>query len=277
MPQRTGYPRYLLVTEASSAGISLRPVFVGPLQTTASVPWQTSVWLIPRHVSVPPGAFVFTTAGAFAGLVVAQSNAQAVVPAETVIAAAERLLTAEQAPAGSLGIAVQELTPQITSATGIASGVVVVRVDAGGPAAGQLVPTDIIVRIDDASIADRFEWDARLARLAVGESVSLLIRRGAQTKEVQMMAAAPSAPPAQLGVSMRARPRVGAEVIAVDAGSVAAHSGIRLGDIFIRAGTVPSPTPAQVNAAFEALPSGGALLVAVARSADHIVLAIGKP
>jgi hypothetical protein len=277
-PQHSGDSRYLLFTNASAGGPSLHPFFVGPLTTAASVRWQTPVWLIPRQLRVPEASFVFTTAGALAGLVVEEPHGQAIVPGGAVIAVAERLLTGEQPPVGSLGVTVQDLTPPIRTATQVSSGVVVVHVDANGPAAGRLVPTDIIERMGDEPIPNVSTWEARTARLAAGQSLSLRVQRGGQSSEVVLTAAALRSPqPAALGLTLRSRPRLGAEVESVDAGSAAERAGIEVGDVLVRIGDVPSPSAAQVNAAFDALRAGSAVLVAISRRDEHLVVALAKP
>jgi hypothetical protein len=277
-PQQAGESRYLLFTNASVGGPSLHPVFVGPLTTVASARWTTPVWPIPRQLRVPEAGFVFTTTGALAGLVVEEPNGQAIVPGAAVIAVAERLLTTGQTPGGTLGLTVQDLTPSIRTATHVSSGVVVVHVDGNGPAAGRLVPTDIIERMDDEPIANVSTWDARTARLSAGQSVALRVRRSRESAEVVLIAAAlRSTLPATLGLTMRSRPRLGSEVVRVSAGSAAERAGIQVGDILVRVGDVPAPSAGQVNASFGALPSGGAVLVAVTRGDKHLVVAVAKP
>jgi hypothetical protein len=275
-PQQAGGSRYMLVTNASAGGPSLHPVFVGPLTTSSSVRWQTPVWLIPRQLRVPEASFVFTTTGALAGLVVEEPPGQAIVPGGAVIAVAERLLTTEQTPAGSLGITAQDLTSAIKAATQVSSGVIVVHVNPGGPADGRLVPTDIVERMDKEPISNVMTWDAHTARLGAGQSVSLQVKRSGQSAQVVLTAAAlPSTLPATLGLTLRSRARLGSEVMRVDPGS-AERAGIEVGDILARVGDVPSPSAAQVNASFDALPSGGAVLVAITRGDKHLVVALAK-
>jgi S1-C subfamily serine protease len=226
---------------------------------------------------VPEAGLVFTTTGAFAGLVVEEPSGQAIVPGGAVIEAAERLLTSKPTPAGSLGIVVQDLTPPIAAATRLSAGVVVAHVDPGGPAADLLVPTDVIERMNDEPVAGAADWDARVARLAAGEYVALRVQRGGRIVDVPLAAAELLPRPATLGLSLRGRPGLGAEVTRVEAGSIAELSGIEAGDILVRAGAVPSPSPAQIVSAFDALPPGGAMLVAVARRGRHLVVALAKP
>jgi hypothetical protein len=72
------------------------------------------------------------------------------------------------------------------------------------------------------------------------------------------------------------RSGVGAEVLAVDEGSVAMRGGIAVNDVLTRLGDIAAPTPAQVTGAFAAAPKDGALLVAVTRGARHFVIALVK-
>jgi S1-C subfamily serine protease len=277
-PQRVESPRYLLVTEASPTGASLRPVFVGALRSTESDAWNTSVWIVPRHLDLPRGGFAFTTTGALAGLIVDERDSQALVPADAVMAAAERLLTTEQAPPGTLGIQVQELTKPIADALGIATGVVVVHVEPGGPADG-ILPTDVIEAINDRPVANAHQWQARVARLAAGEQATLRIRRGTAVETVTLKAADAVAarPHARLGLTLRTVPGVGAEITLVQPGSIAAVANLRAGDIVTRAGTHAAPTALQITRAFESLAPGGAMLVAVSRGTERFVAALTKP
>jgi hypothetical protein len=278
-PQRVESPRYLLVTEASPTIASLRPVFVGALRSTESFAWGTPVWIVPGHLDLPLGAFAFTTTGALAGLIVDEPDSQALVPADAVMAAAERLLTTEQVQPGTLGIQVHEVTKPIADATGSAAGVVVVHVEPGSPASDGIAATDVIEAVNEQPIANPYQWHARMARLAAGERVTLRVRRGNATDTVTLTAADASVvpPPPRLGLTMRSMPRMGAEITLVQPGSIAALAGLRTGDIVTRAGTQASPGPAQITKAFDALPAGGALLVAITRGSEHLVVALAKP
>ena len=79
-----------------------------------------------------------------------------------------------------------------------------------------------------------------------------------------------------LGLTMRAVPRIGVEIVRVDPGSAAARAGIEAGDVVTLIGEVERPTPGQLTRAFQAAPDDRPLLVGVTRGDRHRVLALGK-
>ena len=68
------------------------------------------------------------------------------------------------------------------------------------------------------------------------------------------MAAAPATRPANrsLGLTLRARPKIGAEVVRIEPASAADRAGLTLGDVITLVADVPAPTPAQVTRSFTA-------------------------
>ena len=280
-PQRMQYPRYVIVSDVSRQGTSFRPVFVGSLYPTASPTWLESVWTVPVHTDLAIGAFVFTTDGMLAGLAIEHEGRPAILPAEAVIRATDRLLReGSRNGGGQLGVEVQALTPPVAAVTGASGGVMVTWVDPRGPAANVLVVTDVIEAIGDESVATLEHWQARLARLATGDALTLHVRRRGERQEVRLTAAgAPPTPPDSplLGLTMRAIQRTGVEIVRVGPGSAAARAGIEAGDVMTAIGGIERPTPAQVTRAFLSMPNDRQLLVAVTRGERHHVLALGKP
>lgn len=277
-PQRMQYPRYLIVSDVSRQGTSLRPIFVGSLYPVASPTWSESIWAAPARTDLATGAFVFTTDGALAGLAIEHEGRPAILPAEAVIRLAERLLREGIRDVGWLGVEVQALTPAIASIAGASPGVVVTWVDPKGGAAGKLLVTDVIESIGGDVIATLEHWEARLARLAAGDLLVLRVRRRGEVQEIQVTAGA--APPTSagarpLGLTMRAVPRIGIEIVRVDPGSAAARAGIEAGDVVTLVGEIERPTPAHVTRAFRAAPDDRPLLVGVTRGDRHLVLALG--
>jgi S1-C subfamily serine protease len=274
-PQRIDYPRYVLATDLSQGRFSLQPVFAGHLSVSRNSAWSADVWGLSSYVTIPNGTFVFTTSGLLAGLVIGQPDTPAIVPADTVISLAQRLLEEGQKPSGWLGIDVQPLTPQIRTATGMTSGVVVTWVDPQGPAAGKLVATDIIEVAGGHTLQTIADWEAGTTRLTAGGVITLRIWRNGRNEEVEITALPPRAASAssRLGLTMRVGSGVGAEVLSVEEGSVAMRAGIAVGDVLTRIGDIAAPTPAQVTGAFAAA-KDRALLVAITRGTEHYVVGL---
>jgi hypothetical protein len=277
-PQGFDYPRYVLVSDVSQARVSLHPVFVGHLSTAPNSAWSADVWRMSSSETVPNGAFVFTTSGALAGLVIGQPDSPAIVPADTVISMAQRLVGEGQKPAGWLGIDVQPLTPQIRSGTGLTSGAVVTWVDPQGPAAGKIVATDIIEAADDQRIQTKADWEAHTARVTVRDVITLRIWRNGRTEQLQVTAleSGIAAVSSRLGLTLRVRSGVGAGVLNVEEGSVAMRAGIEVDDVLTRVGDIAAPTPAQITGTFAAASKDRALLAAITRGTRHFVVALVK-
>jgi hypothetical protein len=277
-PQPTGYPRYFLVSDVTQGRVSLRPVFFGHVSTAPNSAWSGDVWRISSYTTVPNGAFVFSTSGALAGLIIGQPDNPAIVPADAVISLAQRLLSEGQKPAGWLGIDVEPLSPEIRAATGVSAGVVVTQVAAQGGAAGKIVATDIIEAADDHVVQTKAEWETHTARLTAGDVITLRIWRSGRIEQVRLMAVSPdpavSSP--RLGLTLRFRSGAGAEVLSVEEGSVAMRAGVAVDDVLTRLGDIAAPTPAQVTSAFAAAAKDGPLLVAITRGTKHFVVALVK-
>jgi hypothetical protein len=280
-PQQEGYPRFVLATELSHGRLSLRPVFLGPLRSQFSSRWSAEVWALPAHAAVESGTFLFTTTGALLGVAARSPAAAVIVPAAVLFSHAQRLLAERPRDPGWLGIEVQPLTADLRSASGLGSGVVVTWVSPKGPAAGKVVPTDVVQAMAGEGVVGASDWEAQLSRVAAGASVVLGISRGGRRLEVAVTAGAPPPTPAaatarSLGIRLRRKPAVGAEVVGVEEGSVGMRAGLRVGDVLTRVGELEAPTPRQVTQAISASPDTG-LLAAVARGDSHLVVALGRP
>jgi serine protease Do len=227
-------------------------------------------------VTIPNGAFAFTTTGALAGLVVGQPERPAIVPAERVISVAHRLLEEDPVPIRLLGIQVQPLTLQLQTATGVNSGVVVTSVNAQSAASGKVFPTDIIEAAGGHVIETRPDWESFVTRLTAGDTIVLRIRRVGRTEEVEITLPEEAlVQPSRLGLTMRAMPGVGTEVLDVEEGSAARRAGMEIDDVITRVGNTPAPTPQQITRAFAAA-MDQALLVAVTRGSKYFVVPLIK-
>ena len=272
-PREPQQPRYLVASDVSPEGVSLRPAFVGSLDPIESPLWSEPLWAVAERTDLAAGSFLFTNSAELAGLVINYRGGLAIVPGETVLAQAERLLAAPPGPQGAIGIEVQDLTPPVASVTAASVGVVVAWVDPDGASREQLMVGDVIEAVDSRGLATRQQWDVRVARLSVGETLSLRVRRRGEIREVALVANAPAAPAAtrSLGLTLRARTKIGAEVVRVERESAADRAGLTIGDVITLAAEVSAPTPAQVMRSYTSMGQGERMIVAVTRGDAHFV------
>ena len=274
MAGRLPEPRYFLAGEVSSQGVLIRPVFVGSLESIDSPSWSEPIWSVPARTDLTPGTFVFTNSAELVGLVISDGAGVFVVPGTALLAEADRLLGMAKGPAGALGLEVQGLTASIASATGSSVGVVVTWVAPGGGVKGLLRAGDVIEAVDGRALSTRQHWDVRAARLSAGERLTLRVRRAGEVRDVDVVATAVATPKpnGSLGLTLRGRAGIGAEVVRVQRASAADRAGLVVGDVITLVGNVQAPTPVQITRSFASLREGQRVLVGVTRgNAHHIV------
>lgn len=275
-PPEAGGPRYFIASEMSPSGVSLRPVYVSSLAPADSPRWPGEEWRLPSHADVAGGSFLFTADAAFAGLIVEERDGRVLVPAGTVLAEADRLLGRPATRHGYVGIDVQPLTAALSRATGATSGLVVTWVDPRGPAAAVLNAGDVIEAANGAPLPTIDHWEVQVARVGVGQTLIISARTASQQREVAVVAAgAAPAEAATLGLTLRALPGTGVEIVRVEPGSSGDRSGLRAGDVITRTGGTEAPTPAQIRRAF-ASRDRAPLIVAFTRDASRQVTALEK-
>lgn len=277
-PRQPQQPRFLMASHAAPEGVSLRPVFVATLDPIHSALWADPIWGVPGETDVTPGAFLFTTDAELAGLVIAYGGRPAIVPGATVLAEAEKLVAAPPGPPGSVGIEVQGLTAGVASVTGAVTGVVVTWVDPDGAAGDHLLPGEVIEAMDGQPVTDRYLWDARAARLVPGQTLTLRVRRQTGAREVVLVARTrPEAAAARTpGLTLRAVPAVGTEVLRVMPGSAAERAGLAPGDVITLIADVRRPLPAQILRSYASLREGQRVIVAVTRGNAHFVTTLDR-
>jgi hypothetical protein len=276
-PVQLAAPRFLMMATGSAHGLSLQPVFVGALSTLRSPAWSGPVWLLPSGTPIPAGALLFTGDGELVGLSVEEEGGLAIVPGETLLADAQRLLDRGEMPEGDLGLAAQALTEVLAAASGAGGGVVVTWVAPDGPAARQVWPGDVVETINGAPIRTLREWQVLARRVSAGEVLALEIRRGGELQPVEIVAAPADMPPERsLGLALRFVTDVGSEVVRVEPGSAAEAAGIVRGDIITVIGTAAQPTPARIRLAFASTEETTPLLVALTRGDSHHVTALAR-
>jgi len=278
MPRRPQQPRYLTSSDVTPEGVSLRPSYVGSLVPANAAAWPGTVWAVPSSADLVPGSFVFTNTGEFVGLVIMSNGGVAIVPGAAVFAEADRLLTTPSTAPGTIAVEVQALTEPIAAVTGSRVGVVVTSIGREGPGWGVLMVGDVIEAVDGRELLSREQWNARMSRLAAGETLALLVRRRGEAHETSIEATARDVgvAPSALGLALRRRAGIGAEVTGVQRLSAADRAGLAVGDRITRFGDIQAPTPAQITRSFAALPSGDRVLVAASRGDAHFVTVVGR-
>jgi hypothetical protein len=258
-------PPVLFAAVPTTAGaVSVTPVVLGTLTPRPSTAWRGETWLLSPGVSLPPGAFLFTTDGSLVGVIVDEDGERALVPANSLYDAINTLRSAQEPAArGWLGVRVAALTPRLVRATRVNAGVVVTTVDSRSPSAGVLSPGEVITAINELPIGSPADWRAAIGRLDTGAVVETRIQYQGDERVVRLTASAQPEDDPSLGARFR-RLRQGAEVLSVAADSAASAAGILPGDVITLAGRRQRPTPAQIERAFAA-PDNDALLVLVAR------------
>ena len=283
-------PGYLAVAEASAAGTSLRPIFVGRSDGLGDPRWDTPLLTVGRGASADDGAPVFTLDGRLVGLLTSTEGEPSVVPAEVILALVDQLLRGGTPVPGDLGIAVQPVDQVLRAATGVSTGAAVAAVRADGPAAQVLAPGDVITAVNGQLIRSVDALHQRVSRASPGSALTLTVRRdgGYVTTPVTVgPRPAPEAktPPASLasargerplGLTLRGVPGTGSEVVRVQAGSLAEAAGLRAGDRVMSLGRARVPAPADITAAVAALQPGAAVFLSVERDGQPRLVALRR-
>jgi hypothetical protein len=270
-------PRYLMATDVAAAEVSLRPAFVASFEAIATPLWPEPVWAVPAGSDLTAGTFVFTGEAELVGLVIGFSGQRVIVPAATLLAHADRLLAAPPAPAAPLGIEIQALTPALASATGASAGVIVSWVDPDGAAAERLAVGDVIEAVAGRPVQRRADWNVAAARLSAGTAVTLRVRRRGAVQDVAVVPAAATAPAtSSLGLTLRGRTGLGAQVVRLESGAAGERAGLAAADLITLIGDVRAPTPRQVTQAFAALEPGERVIVGVTRGDAHFVTTLER-
>ncbi|HKB27339.1 MAG TPA: DegQ family serine endoprotease [Methylomirabilota bacterium] len=190
---------------------------------------------------------------------------------------------------GWLGIAIQDVTDELSGTFGVKEreGVLVADVMKGGPAeAAGVRPGDVIVELNGAPIKEVPELQRRVAGVAPGQVARLTVLRDRQPVRLSVkigeMPADEPAPaavvPDEEGWGLRVEPlsadmaqrlnlpvAQGLLVTDVAPGGPADRAGVRRGDVIVEAGRTPVSEPAALFRALAQLKPGERLLIFVQR------------
>lgn len=286
VPARTTPTGYAVAIDGAPGGPAARPVFVDRFDPLPGSFWPGARALPPSLQPGQPGTVVVDLDGRVVGMVVGRRDL-ALVPAFTLVRAAERLLTASASPPATMGVELQDLDRALASATLATGGAVVAFVDPTGPAAGVLRGGDVIEEMQGEAVASAADVLQRVRAAEPGSTVLLGVRRGGEVSVLQVTLAAaapagaaadeaPATRPPELGLTLAAEQGSGSRVRAVAPGTAAARAGLEPGDVIAWIGDDEQPAPSAVRRAYADAAPGASILVGVARAGTHRVFVVEK-
>lgn len=172
------------------------------------------------------------------------------IPANMVNASMRQLLAYGEVKRGDIGIAVQDITPQLSEAFNLKNGqqgVLITQVDEHSPAAAAgIEPGDIVTRINDIKIGSSAHFRSQISMTAIGDMLRLGILRQNKALEIGVRVVArknlsyngKSLHPLLEGSQLENNPEGGVVVSGVKPNSRAAYSGIRPNDIIVSANRI---------------------------------------
>jgi serine protease Do/serine protease DegQ len=182
------------------------------------------------------------------------------VPANMAQAVMRQLLRYGEVRRGWLGVIIQDLTPEIAKALGVArsAGVIVTEVAPGSPAelAG-VKASDIITAIDGKHIDSARDLRNRIGLAPIDTKVRVSVLRNNRERTLTVTIGKPAATPATVapmppgftGATFRDAPASGgALVVAVTPGSTAWRHGLREGDIVFSVNRRPARSTEELMA-----------------------------
>ena len=219
------------------------------------------------------------------------------IPIDMAKAVAQQLIAYGKVSRGALGVSIQDLTPVLARAMGVAvsSGAVVSQLQPGSAAAkAGIEEGDVITALDGETLTGSAQLRNEIGQKQPGTAVRLtLLRDGKErtvTATLEPLAATAAAAPASveegrplLGLSLTPIPQSdphygklkGVYVANVDPGSAAEDAGIQQGDIIVSVGRVPVDTPASAARMIQGRKKGTPLLLQIQREEMPLYVAIG--
>ncbi|MDF2180990.1 DegQ family serine endoprotease [Neptuniibacter sp. CAU 1671] len=197
------------------------------------------------------------------------------IPINMAKASMEQILQYGEVKRGQIGIAVQELNPELREALELPNGqqgvlITGVAADSSAQKAG-LNPGDVITHLNGTPVLNSAQLRSRIGTRAIGQTLELrYLRQGQQlTSKVEIepyRTAASGQPlhPLLAGVELADDPEGGVRVVTLQPNSTAAYSGLRPGDLIVGANKRRTPNLELLSAALDREPRS--LLLQVSRN-----------
>ena len=173
------------------------------------------------------------------------------IPANMSQSSVAQILEFGEVKRGQLGVIIQDLTRDLADAFEIDKqqrGVVIAEVQPGSAAdKADLKAGDIVISVDGESVESSAQLRNEIGQRRIGQTLKLTILRDGRTKivdakvgeAVSQLASNNSVHPFLEGASLQGEKGVGVEITAIEAGTPAAQSGLRPGDVILSANRRP--------------------------------------
>ena len=272
-------PRYVVVTEATSLGAVVRPLYVGRTDLLPDPRWTDPLLTIGAiQQNVSPGSALFSLTGRFIGLVAANGGPATVIPAAALADAVTTIGSVANVRA-DLGIEVQPLTAALARGAGASRGVMIRYVQPDVSSAADLRAGDVITSIDGVGLTTVAGFRYVVQSRSPGADVTLTTVRDGEpgTITVKAFQAGRAAAHAGLGATFRSVPSSGLEVVSLDPAGAIARAGLQRGDLIVSVDGRRMTDAAAIARAFQAATSGQVLLLTVQGAVGQRVVALEKP
>ncbi|TVR11673.1 MAG: DegQ family serine endoprotease [Salinarimonadaceae bacterium] len=184
---------------------------------------------------------------------------------------------------GRIGVAIQDLTPDLAEALGIAEsfGAVVSSVEEGSPAsAAGLQAGDVVLAVDGRPVSGSSDLRNRVGLAPLGSTVEIRLWRDGEEANVSVRIEAPGeaarhdmrATPERLAGARFEDTSQGVVVAAVEPGSPAAQAGLRQNDVILAVNRRPVTSVAELNEALAA--TAGTIALDLIRDGARFFLVI---
>jgi len=207
------------------------------------------------------------------------------IPVKMVKNSADQIVKFGAVKRGQLGVAIQDLTPELADAFSIQQGqrgvlIAQVQPDSAAAKAG-IQAGDIVVSADGKTIENAVSLRNEIGSLRIGDTIKLTVLRDGKSKIFDVKVGAPTADTADaqaphpflVGANMQAREDGrGVQVTAVQAGSPAQSAGLQAGDVIVSANRVEVRNLEQLKNA--AKTSSARLLLRVMRNGAALFLVL---
>jgi serine protease Do len=237
------------------------------------------------------------------------------IPSDMVKRVVDQLVASGKVVRGYLGVAAQEISPQMAQAMGLptsdpaSDGALVAAVSPGSPAArAGLKPGDVITKVNDQTVTNPGDLASDIANVDPGHDTSITYIRGGNTSSLSVaVTTMPANPDASFQVGSNAQPSTpapghaglgltlapltpdtrsqlnlpgsaaGAVIVNVKPNSAADQAGIQAGDLLVGVGATNVTSPDAAVAAIETAKKSGAPAVAlrIIRQGQALFVGIG--